>query len=506
MKDEHRSNGLGVRRAPLDLSPEEFRRVGHEMVDRIAEFFESMPERPVTSGESPAKVRQLLGRTGLPPEGMPADRLLAEAARLVFDHSLCNGHPRFWGYITSSAAPIGALADLLAAAVNPNLGAWQLSPIAAEIEGQTVQWIAEMIGFPKGCGGLMVSGGNVANFVGFFTARKNKVPWNLREVGLYGDSRRLLAYASNETHTWLQKAADLSGIGTDAIRWVKTDNQQRLDVCHLQRLIAADRAEGHLPFIVVASAGSVSTGAIDPLADIATLCKQHDLWLHVDGAYGAPAAAIPELTGAFAGLGQADSVALDPHKWLYSPLEAGCALVRNPELLRDTFSFHPVYYQFETSDEEPGINYYEYGIQNSRGFRALKVWLALRQVGRAGYVEMIRDDIALAERLFNLVDKHAELEAFTHNLSITTFRYLPARLAAAGNEADPYLNDLNRALVTQLQAEGEAFVSNAFINDRYYLRACVVNFRTTRGDIDRLPEIVTRLGQPLDAKMRPDPS
>ncbi|MCK5468168.1 MAG: aspartate aminotransferase family protein, partial [Cyclobacteriaceae bacterium] len=218
----------------------------------------------------------------------------------------------------------------------------------------------------------------------------------------------------------------------------------------------------------------------------------------------APAAALPEASAHLKGLSEADSVALDPHKWLYSPLEAGCILVQNPQILLDTFSFHPEYYSFSGSKEDPSLNYYEFGLQNSRGFRALKVWLGLRQAGREGYEEMIRDDIALARILYRLVDSHSELQAITQNLSITTFRYVPNDLHQDISEAEIYLNELNQELLNQLQAGGEVFVSNAVVEGKYVLRVCIVNFRTTLNDIKALPEIVIRVGRKLDADMRPD--
>lgn len=503
---------LCERRAPLDIPSGEFRKLGHALVDQIAEFLDSLPRRPVTPGESPATIRHLLrdllgsleDGDRLPHEGAPAAQLLDETARLLFDHSLHNGHPRFMGYITSSAAPLGTLADLLAAAVNPNVGGWDLSPVASEIERQTIRWLAELIGYPSDCGGLMVSGGNLANLVGFFAARKAKTSWDVREAGLQADPRRLAVYASEETHTWIQKAADLSGIGTNAIRWIETDDQQQMVPEVLEQRIRADQNNGQLPFIVVGAAGTVSTGAIDPLPEIADICRKHDLWFHVDGAYGAPAAALPEAPQAIKGLGRADSVALDPHKWLYCPLEAGCTLVRDPQHLADAFSFLPDYYHFDRGEDDPGINYYEYGFQNSRGFRALKVWLGLRQVGRDGSVAMIRDDIALAQKLYELAENHGELEAYTHNLSITTFRYVPADLPDDEQSLfETYLNELNQQILTSLQKEGEIFVSNAIIDGKYTLRACIVNFRTSLPDIEAVPGIVVRTGQRLDRELRP---
>ena len=486
------------RHSPLDLPPDEFRRLGHDLIERIAQHLESLPDRPITTGDTPSAIRALIGQDPLPSTGQDPGRVLEETTRLLFDHSLFNGHPRFWGYITGSPAPLGILGDVLASAVNPNVGAFVLSPVATELERQTVRWIAELIGFPSDCGGIMVSGGNMANMVGFLAARRAKAPWDIRQLGLRNGSAQLTVYASRETHTWIQKATDLFGLGLDAIRWIDTDDQLRLDVAKLERAIITDRESGHAPFIVIGAAGTVSTGAIDPLGDIADVCKRQDVWFHVDGAYGAPAAVLPDAPADLKALARADSVAVDPHKWLYAPLEAGCALVRDPQHLVDAYSFHPAYYHFsDAGDGETPTNFHELGLQNSRGFRALKVWLGIRQAGRDGYVRMIGDDIALAEAMYRAAEAHPELETFTLGLSIATFRYVPADLTLTGAEREKYLNELNAALVTRLQADGEMFVSNAVINGAYVLRACIVNFRTASFDVEAVPSMVVRAGRAL---------
>ena len=491
------------RTAPIAMSGEEFRAAGHNLVDRIAEFLESIPGRALTPNEPPHAVRGALGEGALPEHGSPATEVLDQAATLLFDHSLLSAHPRFWGYIYSSAAPIGALGDLLAAAVNPNVGAWNLSPIASEIEAQTVRWIAELIGYPSDCGGLLVSGGNMANFVPFLAARAAKVDWDLRASGLAGKgSRPLRVYCSAETHTWIHKAADLFGLGTDAIRWIGTDEGLRMDTAALRKQIGEDKARGELPFIVVGAAGSVSTGAIDPLPELAAIAREHGMWFHVDGAYGAIAAALPDASPDLRGLALADSVAVDPHKWLYAPLEAGCVLVRDRKTLPRAFSHRPPYYHFPEHEGEESVNYFEYGLQNSRGFRALKVWLALRQVGREGYVRMVADDVKLSQALFDLVQVHAELEAFTQSLSITTFRYVPRRLKPGSQGAEEYLNKLNHELLTRLQRSGETFLTNAVIRGKFVLRACFVNFHSTLADVEALPGIVTRIGAEVDAELQ----
>jgi aromatic-L-amino-acid/L-tryptophan decarboxylase len=496
---EEESNGRS-RVSPLEIDPDQLRLLGHELVDRISVFLKSLPTGPVTRGESPLDVRNALDADrGLPDSGTDPAELLHRAANLLFDHSLFNGHPCFWGYITSSAAPIGALGEMLAAAVNPNVGAWPLSPMASEIEAQTIRWIAAMLGYPEDCGGLFVSGGNMANIVGFLAARRAGVAHDVRTKGL--DGVQLRVYCSKETHTWVQKAADISGMGTDAIRWIAVNDRMQIDLSALRDQIEEDLASGDRPFLVVGSAGTVSTGAVDPLSELAAICREFNLWFHVDGAYGAMAAILPGAAEGFAGLGEADSIAIDPHKWLYAPLEAGCALVRNREKLRDAFSYHPAYYHFETE----AINYYDLGPQNSRGFRALKVWLALQQAGRDGYVQTISEDIHLASELFRLIGQTPELEALTQSLSITTFRFVPSDLTAGGEEVENYLDQLNNELLTRLQNSGEAYLSNAIVRGRFALRACIVNFRTTQADIEALPPLIVRIGEKTDGELRPAP-
>ena len=487
------------RLAPLAMGSDEFRKTGYQLVDRIADFLDSVATRPVNPAESPVAVREALGADRpLPQDGESAGVLLQRSADLLFRHSVFNGHPRFWGYITSSAAPIGALADMLAAAVNPNVGAWPLSPIASEIEAQTLRWIAEMLHYPIDSGGLFVSSGNMANLLCLIAARRAKVGPDVREAGL--GARPLRMYCSRETHTWIQKTADILGLGTNSIRWVATNKNLEIDTVALRRQITEDLQAGDQPFLVVGTAGTVSTGAIDPLNELAAICRDFDLWFHVDGAYGAMAALIPDAPPELHGLGEADSLAVDPHKWLYAPLEAGCAFVRRKIDLENAFSWHPPYYHFGTE----ATNYYDLGPQNSRGFRALKVWLSLQQVGRNGYAQMISDDISLSRKLFEQVKLYPELEPLTQSLSIATFRFVPADLDRKGADLHVYLDKLNRDLLDRLQNSGEVYLSNAVIDGKFALRACIVNFRTSLDDIEALPRLVVRLGNELDSQLRKD--
>ena len=479
-----------MRKTPIVISKKDFIEIGYKLIDQLSDFIESIEEKKVTTGESPAEIQEILGSSSIPEDGTSPKDIISRTSELLFNHSLLNGHPKFLGYITSSAAPLGAFADLLAAAVNPNVGAEILSPMATEIERQTVQWLAELIGVSPTYGGILVSGGNMANFTGFLAARTAKAASGLKEEGIRGISENLIIYCSKTTHTWVEKAAIIFGHGSKSIRWIETDAINRMDNDALEQAILADLDNGHKPYLVVGTAGDVSTGVVDDLENIAAVCKKYDLWFNIDGAYGIPAAIIPELHKVFAGVEHADSIALDPHKWLYSPLEAGCILVKNPEHLTDTFSSHPEYYNFKKDEEQMALNYYEYGLQNSRGFRALKVWMTLQQIGRSGYIKMIREDIELSKLLFKLASAHPELEGVTQNLSITTLRYVPKNC-----KDDQYLNQLNEILLDKLQKGGEAFLSNAIVDDKYCLRGCIVNFRTSKKDIEEIIGIIIREGR-----------
>jgi glutamate/tyrosine decarboxylase-like PLP-dependent enzyme len=485
-----------TRKTPIEISKEDFQKIGYQLIDQIADFLDTIDQKQVTPGESPKQLQKMIGEGSLPVDGILPEKIMSETTELLINHSLFNGHPKFMGFITSSPTPVGILADLLAAAINPNVGAQILSPIATEIEKQTVKWLAEFIGVSADYGGILVSGGNMANFTAFLAARTAKAPKNIKEEGI-SSSTKLVVYCPKTTHTWIEKAAVLFGLGTNSIQWIPVDKGNKMDNRILEQRINDDIKKGYLPFMVIGTAGDVSTGAVDDLKEIADICKLYDLWFHVDGAYGIPAAIIPEQKELFKGIEEADSIALDPHKWLYSPLEAGCTLVKNSQHLIDTYSSHPEYYKFGNSDISTQ-NFYEYGMQNSRGFRALKVWVALQQLGRNGYVKLIREDIELSKLMFKLADNHPELEAVTQNLSLTTLRYVPEEI----EQNEDYLNALNEKLVEELQHGGEAFLSNAIVNEKFCLRGCIVNFRTSEKDIEEIIEIIVRGGRKVHRNLR----
>ncbi len=312
-----------------------------------------MDEKRVTTGETPKQIQTVLGNAFLPEHSSSVSEPFNRASDLLLNHSFLNGHPNFFGYITSSPAPIGALADLLATAVNPNMGANIINPMKTAIEKQIVKCLAEFIGVSSSSGGILVSGGNMANFTAFLAARTAKAPKSLKEDGLPKNQGEMVFYCSKATHTWIEKAAVLFGHGTKAIRWIPTDAENKMNTEILSQTISDDVKNGKKPFLVIGNAGDVSTGVVDNLYAIAAICKTQDLWFHIDGAYGIPAAVSPKYKNLFDGITETDSIALDPHKWLYPPLEAGCTLVKNPQHLIDTYSSHPVYYNFGNQDDEP---------------------------------------------------------------------------------------------------------------------------------------------------------
>jgi aromatic-L-amino-acid decarboxylase len=427
---------------------------------------------------SPQTARDTPDSGPIPERGAEPGDPLEEAANLLFARYTTSCHPRFLGFVPSVAAPIGALGEPLAAAVNPSTDGRPYSPVSTAIVQQVIRWMAELIGYPPDCDGLLVSGGNASNFAGLLAARHAKSTEEGHSAGLMGErARRLRVYATSETHAWLQQASDVCGLGTDAIRWIPVDTQLRMDPTALRAQVQEDIAAGDLPSLVIGTTGTVRTSAVDLFPALAAICGEYDLWLHVDGTYGGFAALLlherqeVEVPADLEGIRFADSVAVAPHTWLYAPLEVGCILVRDQQALRETFGSH-THSLYDMEEVVAALDDEKYRVQPSHGFPALKVWLALRQVGRAGYVEMIADDIWLAQELYRLVEAHPELQAFTQGLSITTFRYVPPGLAPGSQEVETYLTFLSTELLHRLQRSGEAFLSHTVVRGMFLLRAC----------------------------------
>ena len=495
MKSAGRSNPIDTSMPPA-IEPEHFRRLGHELVDLVTDYLAGLRERPVFRPMSPAEretlLRDVLGEAGASPE-----TILERFRTAVLPHALGNGHPRFFGWVNSPPAPMGVLADFLAAVMNPSCAGGDHAAIY--LERSAVRWLMELIGFPaEGSMGLLTSGASVANLIALAAARHwaaSQDGWSVRGEGLQRGRPPLVLYTSEQAHSCIQKASELLGLGADAIHGVPVDERFRMRVPELRAAIAADRAAGHRPFCVVASAGSAGTGAIDPLAELADLCAADRLWLHVDGAYGAVASAVPSHRARLAGLQRAHSVALDPHKWLSVPVECGAVLVRDGQLLREAFSLVPAYLRTEPDRGVGGLPWFsEYGVQQTRGFRALKLWMTLQHLGRAGVRSLVGRHIALAEHLAGVVDAAVDLERLAPvELSIVCFRYTPPSLRGD----DERLNVLNKRVMEHVQASGAAFLTQTTLGGRFALRACVLHYATTEADVAALVDVVREAGARL---------
>jgi aromatic-L-amino-acid/L-tryptophan decarboxylase len=488
----------------LDWDPDRARAFTDRLVDVYEDFLRRLPDLPITHGEPAPKVREAVA-IEIPDAPMPEDDLVEYVRSMVFDHAFYPGHPRFMAYVSGAGTIPGAGADLLAAAVNMNAGGWMLSPAASEIELHLTRTLASWFGMPDTAGGLIVSGGAMANFVALKAARDHRAGWDVRTDGVAAGPP-LTLYLSEETHVVSVRALDMLGLGSTAARRIAVGDDDRIDVGALAAAIAGDREAGRRPFAVVANAGTVSTGAIDDLTAIADLCEREDVWFHVDAAYGGPAAFTDDLRPLFAGIERADSIAFDPHKWLYTPLTGGCVLVRDLEHLPESFSYTASYTFQDKERTGRGIDGGQLGPQFSRGFWAFKVWLSLLAHGRRAYAERISHDAALARYLGARVQERPEFELSTPvRLSICCFRYIPTDLVGGEGEArERYLDRLNERLMTEAQQDGRVFFSNAILHGRFVLRACIVNFRTEAEDLDAVLEVAAEIGERLDAELRPD--
>jgi aromatic-L-amino-acid/L-tryptophan decarboxylase len=488
-----------ARASSLDISAEELRQLSSLANTLVTDYFSQISELPVFPEASAASVAARL-RAPLPDEGVALESLM-EDCRAVINLSRHNGHPRFFGYVASPSTPIGAYADLIASALNSNVTSWRSSPAATEIEREVLAWLASLIGYSREGHGLLTSGGSLANLNALYVAHRAKAGSEASRAGLWNTNAPMTVYASEQIHLSIPKAADVLGLGREQVRLVETDERYRLDARKLREAIERDKQRGLRPFCVVASAGTVNTGAIDPLADIARVAAEHSLWFHVDGAYGALGALDASKRALFAGLELADSVSLDPHKWLYAPVDCGCLLFRDAERARQAFASesHADYIKVHEAEAAEAFAFWDYGVELSRRFRALKIWLMLRYYGARRVGASISEDNRLAAYLADCVNAADDFELLAPvELSICCFRYLPpgaqeklARAEASERAAlDAELNQLNERIMLVVQRGGRAYLSNASLGGRFSLRACITNFRTTRADLRQTLDII----------------
>ncbi|PYR35127.1 MAG: amino acid decarboxylase [Acidobacteria bacterium] len=461
-----------------EWTADEIRRVGRLVVDLIADHLTSLPGRPAFR-PIPAALAQEMAATPPPADPVSPDDILRRFTETIepypFGNASCAGG----------------------------------NHAAIHLEREVLEWFRELLRFPRGAMGLLVSGGSMATMTAMAVARHVKSGVDVRQDGLRGAGAPFAFYMTTEGHSCARKAIELLGFGSASIRIVPTTDAYTMDVAALDNAIAADRRAGVRPIAVVATAGTTNTGAIDDLQAIAAVCRRHDVWMHVDAAYGGPAILSDRYGSAIAALAHADSAVVDPHKWMFVPVEAGFVIVRDGEAMRSAFSLVPSYIRTQGSAGEvygqPWFS--EYGFQQTRGFRALKVWMAMQQFGTRGYKAIVEENIALAQYLADRVRGAEDFELMApSSLSVVCFRYVDASTAIEGADAEVAAAEresaaaaLNRAVLERLQLSGEAFITSTELRGRFVLRACVVNYRSTREDVDRMLDAVRTIGREVGA-------
>jgi glutamate/tyrosine decarboxylase-like PLP-dependent enzyme len=473
--------------------------LGHRMLDDMLDYMKTVRERPPWR-HAPDGVKAYFSRP-LPLDPQPPVEVYDEFLEYVLPYPLGNIHPRFWGWVVGTGTVFGALAELLAASMNtsPTGGAYHS---ANYVEKQVIDWVKEMLGYPASASGLLTSGCSAANLIGLAVARNTRAGYDLRREGIRAAPRKMVLYASDEIHSSIHKAVELLGLGMDALRPVPVNDYFQIDLPALKTAIARDRQDGHLPFCVVGAAGTTNTGAVDDLNALADICQQEGLWLHVDGAFGAWAALTSDARGMVAGMERADSLALDLHKWMYVPYEIGCALVRREKDHRKAFSLTAAYLGHgEGGRGLTGVDlpwFSDYGFQLSRGFRALKAWMSLKEHGGRKYGRLIQQNIDQARYLAELIDAAPELElAAPVTLNVVCFRYIRPGLD------DAALDELNKQIEVELQEQGIAVPSVTTIRGQCVLRVAHTNHRSRREDFDLLVREVMRIGEELAQPIEP---
>lgn len=494
-------NSRGESGSSLDPSADEIRRWGSAAIEAMASYLDSIRDRRVYPRTTARQIREKLDRA-LPDEGVDFDRLLETFNDVIVATSRHNGHPRMFGYVQAPGAAIAAIADLLASTLNANLTAWRSAPAAVEIERLTIDWIKQILGVEAHAAGLFVSGGSMANLAALAAARRAKAPEDLTSKGAQCLHQAMRVYISEETHHSVAKAAALLGLGRDNVRTVGVDERFKIRIGDLVAKITEDLEAGHLPFCVVANAGTVMTGAFDSLAQVSQVARRFNLWMHVDASYGGFAALAHSVRDRFDAMHEADSVALDPHKWLYLPVDCGCVLYRDAAAARATFAHEAEYTRVLEQEPDEAFAFWDYGPELSRRFRALKVWMMLKGVGLRALGAAIEKDLACARHLERLVRASEDFEMLAPvELSIFCFRHVPPRLKRALASADEMergrideqLDALNERLLIELQRDGSSYLSNARIGGRFSLRGCVMNYRTTLRDMEILLEDLRRV-------------
>ncbi|HZM76309.1 MAG TPA: aminotransferase class V-fold PLP-dependent enzyme [Candidatus Limnocylindrales bacterium] len=489
----------------LDPEAARIRDMGNAALEWMVTYHETIRDRPVAPDVSAASLKRRLAEP-LPREGRDFQALLEAFHDVVAAGSRHNGHPRFFGYVSAPGTPVATIADMLASALNANLPAWRSAPAPTELELVTIDWIKEALGLDPGAGGLLLSGGSMANLCALAAARHWRCGASVAANGLSAHPKPLTVYVSADAHHSIHKAAALLGLGQANARPVALDSQLRMDVADLTRQITSDRAAGFDPLCVVATAGTVVTGAVDPILEIAEVARAESLWLHVDACYGGFARLAPSAAPLFEGIAEADSIALDPHKWLYQPADCGCLIYRDPASVRGAFNLDADVTRILQSEPAEAFAFWDYGPELSRRFRALKVWMTLAHVGADAIGKAIESNLDCARYLAELVDGCQDFEMMAPvGLSIFCMRYLPTgfRSGPLSGERQRELDRINEQLMLRVQRDGGSYLTNATVAGRFALRGCVLNYRTTRKDMEILLEDVRRAAAVLTGDQDP---
>jgi glutamate/tyrosine decarboxylase-like PLP-dependent enzyme len=468
------------------------RALGHQMVDDLIDYWAGIREQKIWR-PIPDEVKQVFDLP-IPEQGQTPEEVYREFKEYIFPYNKGNVHPRFFAWIQGTGTPMGTFGDLLASGMNPNTAIGEHS--AMYVDRQVVNWCKQLMNFPAEASGILVSGGSMANITALTVARNSFGEEKIRQRGLKAASGQLLIYCSVETHSCIQKAAEIIGLGTDGVRKIGVNERFELDVDQLKAQLEADLQAGFLPFCLVGTAGTVNTGAIDPMDELLEISKAYQLWFHVDGAYGALAKLDPIYASALRAIEEADSLAFDLHKWLYVPYEVGCTLIRDAKKHRDSFAITPNYLLQEKRGLSGGLDSINnYGFELSRGFKALKVWMSIKEQGRAKYAAMIAQNNRHAAYLAALVEQNPYLELTAPlSMSITCFRMIQP-----GWE-EKSLQELNKEILLRLQEEGIASPSSTILNGKYTLRVANTNQRTRKEDMELLVREVLRLGKAIIAE------
>jgi len=473
----------------LDFSPEQLSTLIKKAGEIVRDIYTDKLDRHVFPGKTPEEIQSIFNES-LPENGMDVEDLLMKVQNDVIGSATMNVGPHYYGYITGGGNQVAILAQMISASLNQNNLKWHSSPVSTELEKLVIKWVSQFIGYTDQAAGAILDGGSTANLNCLAVARKNMAPDTLSSEGMYG-LKPMTIYVSEEGHSSFDKAVDALGIGLNNLRKIPVDDQFKIRADLLKEQIQKDRKAGLNPICVIGIAGTTNSGAVDDLQQLADIAKEEKMWYHVDAAYGGPAAKLASAKHLFAGLNEADSVVVNPHKWLYVPFEAACILVKDPEKLRRTFSLIPDYLQ-SNEDEGGRTDLMEYQLPLTKSFKSLKVWMTLKAFGAKRLRETIQADIDHAQYLQSLIEKSDDFEMLAPvPLSITCFRYTHPGLD------EKQLDELNQKLAHAIEQDGRIFLTATKVKGKTALRTCFINPRTTKKDVEWIPEVIRDVASEL---------